>query len=183
MYILLKIVWINIDLIFHILPNGATFAQAKNVVLILGVSQLVLATFSICFTALNYSRFYAFSLLLALILTISALMLNNYLVPRYGMNGAALSNLLSYGLYYVLIIVTLMPLCRLQIIERRWWMILVLLIGLFAINKLWGMYMPDMNIWIDSLSRSLIIIGSGAFIAYEAKLSPEINQQIVHRTS
>ena len=181
-FILLAI-WINIDLIFHILPNGATFAQAKNVVLILGVSQLVLATFSICFTALNYSRFYAFSLLLALILTISALMLNNYLVPRYGMNGAALSNLLSYGLYYVLIIVTLMPLCRLQIIERRWWMILVLLIGLFAINKLWGMYMPDMNIWIDSLSRSLIIIGSGAFIAYEAKLSPEINQQIVHRTS
>ena len=32
---------------------------------------------------------YAFSLLLSLILTVSALLLNNYLVPVYGMEGAA----------------------------------------------------------------------------------------------
>ena len=168
----------NIDLIFHILPNGATFAQAKNVVLILGVSQLVLATFTICYTALNYSRFYAFSLFISLALTISALILNNYLVPLYGMNGAALSNLLSYGLYVALTILFVVSLCRIRVIEKRWWFILALLVVLFAINALWCQFAPTMNIWADSLLRSAVLIGGGALIAYKAELSPEINKTL-----
>ena len=173
-FILLAI-WVNIDLIFHILPNGATFATARNVVLILGVSQLVLATFTICLTALNYSRFYAFSLILSLVLTVSAILLNNYLVPLYGMEGAALSNLLSYGLYCILIVVTVVPLCRFRIVDRKWWCILLLLIAIFGLNALWQNYLPGMNIWLDSLIRSVILLGGGIWIAYKAKLSPEIN--------
>ena len=177
---ILLAMWVNIDLIFHILPNGATYATAKDVVLILGVSQLVLATFSICFTLLSYSRYYAFSLLLSLILTVSALLLNNYLVPVYGMEGAAWSNMLSYGLYYLFIIATVVPLCRVRIIDRRWWVILALIVVLFALNWAWQTYLPAMNIWLDSIIRSLVILGGGAVIAYKAKLSPEINDQIVN---
>ena len=178
---ILLAMWVNIDLIFHILPNGTTYATAKYVVLILGVSQLVLATFSICFTLLTYSRFYAFSLLLSLILTVSALLLNNYLVPVYGMEGAAWSNMLSYGLYYLLIIATVVPLCRVRIIDRRWWVILALILVLFGLNWAWQTYLPAMNIWLDSIIRSLVILGGGAVIAYKAKLSPEINQQIISK--
>ena len=176
-FILLAI-WVNIDLIFHILPNGSTFASAKSIVLILGVSQLILATFTICLTALNYSRYYAFSLLLSLVLTVSAILLNQYLVPLYGMEGAAFSNLLSYGFYYLLIIATVVPLCRIRVIDRKWGYILALLIALFAINHIWRTYAPSMNIWLDSIARSLVLLGGGAFIAYKAELSPEINNQI-----
>ena len=176
-FILLAI-WVNIDLIFHILPNGATYATAKNVVLILGVSQLVLASFTICLTALNYSRYYAFSLLLSLILTVSALLLNNYLVPIYGMEGAAISNLVSYGLYFVLIVATVVPLCHFRVIDKRWLRIAALIIVLFAINWVWLTFMPQMNIWLDSILRSIVLLGGGAFIAYTAQLSPEINTQI-----
>ncbi len=179
---ILLTMWVNIDLIFHILPNGTTFAQAKYVVLILGVSQLVLGTFTICYTALNYSRYYAFSLFISLALTISALILNNYLVPRYGMNGAALSNLLSYGLYIALTITLVAVLCRIRVIEKKWWLILLLLLMLFALNQLWTLYMPSLNIWLDSLLRSLLIIGSGLLIAYKAQLSPEINNHLINLT-
>ena len=177
---ILLLIWFNIDLIFHVLPNGHVYASAKDVVLILGVSQLILGTFAICFTALNYSRFYAFSLLLSLILTVSALLLNNYLVPALAMNGAALSNLISYGIYYLLIILTVVPLCRIRVIDRRWWYILALLIVLFALNQVWLNYLPHLNIWLDSLLRTLVLLGSGAFIAYKAKLSPEINTVLTH---
>ena len=180
---ILLTMWVNIDLIFHILPNGATFATAKYVVLILGVSQLILGTFTICLTALNYSRFYAFSLLLSLVLTVSAIVLNNNLVPLYGMEGAALSNVLSYGLYYILIIATIVPLGHFHVVDSNWWYILALLTGMFIINTLWQHYLPAMNIWLDSILRSLIILGGGAFLAYKAKLSPEINSQIENRKS
>ena len=177
---ILLLIWINIDLIFHILPNGETFAPAKNVVLILGVSQLVLATFSICLTTLNYSRFYAISLLLSLILTISALVLNNYLVPLWGMDGAAISNVVSYGLYYLLIIATVVPLCRVHVVDRRWWLILLLILAIFALNWAWQTYLPALNIWADSILRSLVLLGGGALIAYKAGLSPEVTEQIKH---
>ena len=180
---ILLAMWVNIDLIFHILPNGTTYASAKTVVLILGVSQLVLATFSICFSLLTYSRFYAFSLLLSLLLTVSALLLNNYLVPLYGMEGAAWSNLLSYGLYYLLIIATVVPLCRVRVVDSRWWLIVVLLAALFGLNWAWTTYLPSFGLWIDSLARSLVILGGGFFVAYATKLSPEINDQIVNRKS
>ena len=42
-------IWLNIDLIFHILPNGATYASARSVVLILGTSQLFIAVCSFTF--------------------------------------------------------------------------------------------------------------------------------------
>jgi O-antigen/teichoic acid export membrane protein len=129
-------------------------------------------------TTLNYSRYYAFSLLLSLVLTVGALVLNNYLVPLWGMEGAALSNLLSYGLYYLLIIGTVVPLCRFHVVDGRWWLIALLLVVLFAANTLWQLYLPAMNIWVDSIVRSIVIIGGGAGIAYAGKLSPEINQQI-----
>ena len=175
---ILLVIWLNIDLIYHILPNGATYAAARNVVLILGVSQLVLATFTICLTALNYSRFYALSLVFSLGLTVSAILLNNYLVPRFGMDGAALSNLFSYGLYYVLIVILVAALGRIHVVDRRWWGSLLLLVVIFALNWLWQTYLPTMNIWLDSILRSVVLLGGGALIAYTANLSPEINEQI-----
>ena len=178
-FILLTI-WLNIDLIFHILPNGEIYAPAKYVVLILGVSQLVLATFSICLTTLNYSRFYALSLLLSLILTISALVLNNYLVPLWGMDGAAISNVVSYGLYYLLIIATIVPLCRVHVVDRKWTYVLLLLLAIFALNWAWQTYLPALPLWADSLVRSVVLLGGGVAIAYAAKLSPEAHEQISH---
>ena len=172
---ILLIIWLNIDLIFHILPNGEIYAPAKYVVLILGVSQLILATFTICLTALNYSRFYAISLLLSLILTVSAIVLNNYLIPLWGMDGAALSNLMSYGLYYLLIIIVVVPLGHFHVVDKRWWYIAALLLLLFAGNWAWQTYLPPMNIWLDSIVRSVVFIGGGALIAYKKQLSPEIN--------
>lgn len=175
---ILLVIWFNIDLIYQILPNGTTYASARSVVLILGVSQLILATFTICLTALNYSRYYAFSLLLSLLLTVSAILLNNYLVPLYGMDGAALSNLISYGMYFLLTVVTVVALSHIHVVNKRWWLILALLVALFVLNWLWQTYLPALNIWLDSLLRSVILLGLGALIAYKSELSPEINQQI-----
>ena len=176
-FILLTI-WINIDLIFHILPNGADYIAAKNVVLILGLSQLILGTFSVCLNTLNYSRYYAFSLLFSIILTTGSILLNYHLVPRHGMIGAATSNLLSYGIYYLLIVITIVPLCRLKVIDKRWWLIAVLLVAIFGLNWCWQQYLPHFNIWVDSMVRSAVLLGGGCLIAYKAQLSPEINQQI-----
>ena len=94
------------------------------------------------------------------------------------MDGAAISNVVSYGLYYLLIIATVVPLCRVHVVDRRWWLILLLLLAIFALNWAWQAYLPALNIWADSIARSLVLLGGGAAVSYIAKLSPEIHQQI-----
>jgi predicted membrane channel-forming protein YqfA (hemolysin III family) len=94
------------------------------------------------------------------------------------MEGAAFSNLISYGLYYVLIIATFVPLCRIHIVDKRWGYTLLLIAVLFALNYLWQTYLPALNIWLDSLLRSFVLLGSGAYIAYLANLSPEIKNTL-----
>jgi O-antigen/teichoic acid export membrane protein len=175
---ILCVIWLNIDLIFHILPNGSTYAEARSVVLMLGVSQLFIATGSFTLNTLNYSRFYAFSLLFSFILTASSILLNNALIPTPGMNGAAISNLLSYAIYFALIIITVRLTIKAPTFTLQHMKISVLLLLILCTNDLWLKYLPINNIWISSILRTAILIGSACAIVWFKDLSPEINQQV-----
>ncbi len=168
-------IWFNIDLIYHILPNGSTYSVARTVVLILSISQLLAATFSFCLSAINYSRFYVFSLLLSALLTVGTILLNNYLIPLFGMEGAALSTLLASALYYGLAAVILRLTCRVSAINRKTLTGTVLLVILFVINVLWQHYLPISNLWLSGIVRTFVLLGIGIFIAWRLQLSTELN--------
>lgn len=167
-------IWINIDLIFHILPNGEVYSVAKYVILILSLSQLLLSTYNITVSALNYSKFYGFSLILSLLLTASAIWLNNMLIPSLGMEGAAWSNLLSYIGYFVGVIGVLALSSKVLPFSWNQLKILVLLIIVFALNYLWQTYVPIDNIWLSSILRSFVLLGGGFLVAWKMRLSPEV---------
>ena len=175
---ILCVIWLNIDLIFHILPNGETYASARQVVLMLGTSQLIIAVCSFTSSALNYSRFYAFSLLFSFILTALSIMLNNLLIPHFGMNGAAISNLLAYGIYFLLIVLTVRFTLHTPTFTRQHLKIILLIIVIINLNFLWLKHLPINNIWISSIVRTIVLIGSGCVVAWVKNLSPEINQQV-----
>ena len=175
---ILCIIWLNIDLIFHILPNGEIYAPARYVVLLLGISQLFIATCSITSSALNYSRFYAFSLIFSVLLTVSSILLNNNLIPILGMNGAAISNLVSYAVYFLLIVVTVRLTLRTPTFTREHIYIVLLFAIIFGLNYLWQHFLPINDIWLSSMLRSVVLLGTATLVAWFANLSPEIKQQI-----
>lgn len=176
--IILCVIWLNIDLIFHILPNGETYASARQVVLILATSQLFIAVCTFTSSALNYSHFYAFSLLFSFILTASSIGLNNLLIPHFGMDGAAVSNLIAYALYFLLITLTVRLTLHAPTFTRQHAKILLLIVVILNLNFLWQTYLPIQNIWLSSIIRSLVLIGGGCAVAWFKNLSPEINQQV-----
>ncbi len=174
MFILLAI-WLNIDLIFHILPNGETYVGARTVVGILGISQLLVATLSLTLSAINYSRHYYFSLIFSALLTVSAIVLNNYLIPLYGMDGAAWANLLSYAFYYLCLLLIARCCIGVSILSTGHLKTLMLAGSIFVANALVQTLLSDWNIWLSAIIRSLIFLGGGATIAYLWKISPDIN--------
>ena len=177
--LILAVIWVNIDIIFAILPNGATYAVARRTVLLLGLGQLFVATFQFALTTLSYSRFYPLSLLFSFVLTALALVLNNLFIPRWGMDGAALATLIADVSYYALAFIAVRLILGCRILTRRHVLTILLLVLLFAANRLCVQYMPVTNIWLSGLLRSLLIV-IVAWGAYRLKLSPEINE-VLHR--
>ena len=176
--LILCAIWLNIDLIFHILPNGEMYSQARYVVLVLGISQLIIATCSFSLSTLNYSRFYAFSLLFSFILTVSAIWLNNILIPKMGMDGAALSNLISYAIYFLLIVFTVHRTIEAPTFTRQHLKILFVLVLVLLLNQLWVNFLLINNIWIDSILRTSLLLGAACVAVYLQNLSPEIRNFI-----
>ena len=171
-------IWLNIDLIFHILPNGEIYTTARSVVLILGTSQLFIAVCSFTSFALNYSRYYALSLLFSFTLTVLSILLNNLLIPHLGMEGAAISNLIAYAIYFILIILMVRFTVKAPTFTRQHLKILILIVLILSLNFLWLKYLPIKNIWISSIVRTLVLMGGACAVAWFMNLSPEIKQQV-----
>ena len=179
--VILLAIYINIDLIFEVLPNGEVYAPAKNCVLLLGVSQLLIATFNISVLALNYSKYYYFSLLLSLGLTLGAIVLNNTLIPSYGIDGAAVANVVVYALYYVLVLIT-MRLCTGTIAISRAMGKTLLTVGIAGVlNYIWTKQFVLFNVWADSIVRTLVLMTAVCMIAFWWGISPDINHEIRRR--
>ena len=175
--LILALMWVNIDLIFAILPNGATYAVARHTVLLLGIGQLCVATFQFTVTALSYSRYYPFTLLFSLVLTILALLLNHLFIPRWGIDGAALATLTAQVTYYLIALITVRLALGSRIFTRRHLLTILLLVLLFAANALCLRYLPVGTIWLSSLLRTLLVVAVAA-LAYQWRISPEINEYI-----
>lgn len=168
------LIWINIDLIFSLLPNGELYASAKYVVLLLGIGQLMVTTFSVFNPALSYSKYYAFSLLNSLVLTGSAILLNNALIPPLGMDGAALATVLSDICYYALVMTITCVALRMQPFSKKHLLTLLLAIVLFGLNELWLRVELVDSVWMSVL-RTVVLLGGGFLVAWKLNLSPEIN--------
>lgn len=177
--LILAAIWTNINLIFHILPNGDTYATAKFVVLFLGLAQLLIATFNATLSVLNFSRYYYLTLLYSIILTILSLVLNNYLIPLYGMNGAAAANLIAYATYFALLCITMLVVCKTSPFAPQQLTTLLLLGALIGLCSAIDYFLPGWNVWaLSGIKTTLLILTVG--LAYYLRISPEINNAILH---
>ena len=180
------IIWINIDLLFQLIPNGDKYAEGKWVVLILGLARLMNSTLSVGCTVLNYSRYYAYSLLFTFLLTVSAVFLNVKLIPLWGMCGAASATLISYSLYFLLLLFVVWRCIRVQPFSSGQWKVLAVVVLLLAANCLWACFLTPLfhveaskaAFFGESLLRTVLLCLLGTAMVYWFRVSPEVNRLI-----
>ncbi|MDL2228425.1 polysaccharide biosynthesis C-terminal domain-containing protein [Odoribacter sp. OttesenSCG-928-L07] len=186
---LLFIIWINIDLIFTLLPQGEIYSVAKYVVLILCLTRLLNSTLSIGVTILNFSKHYYYSLIFTFILTVAAIILNNYLIPIWGINGAALASLMSYILYFALLLSVVYFKTKTSPFSLNQLKVLGIIIFMFVLNFIWTKTLSPLVLIlnfseliceiIDGILRTGIICLVGLFLTYKWNVSEEINKLIL----
>ena len=181
-------IWINIDTIFALLPNGEVFAAGKWAVLILGLSRLINSTLNVGVTVLSYSKIYYYSLFFTILLTVLAWWLNARWVGEWGVNGAAFATLVAYLVHYTLLLALIrwkigtLPLSAKQLL-------VLLVVGvMFGLDWLWSKTLtpwfvgcfskPVYGLVVDSLLKSLLFLTLGLFSVYKLKISKSVNRLI-----
>ena len=91
------------------------------------------------------------------------------------MEGAAMSNLIAYGGYFVLVLLVVRCICGISVSDKKTLISTALIAMLFIINTLWVRYLPIENIWLSSIVRTIVMLGIGVWAAWALQLSPELN--------
>jgi O-antigen/teichoic acid export membrane protein len=97
-YIFLGI-WCNIDAVFTLIPKGELYQQGKYVVAFLGLSKLIDMATGANAEIIMYSRYYKFSMVTMILLSALTVGTNYLLIPRFGLNGAAMAAALSIFIF------------------------------------------------------------------------------------
>lgn len=182
------IIWVNIDLFFELLPNGEKYAAGKWVFFLLGLAKLVNSSLNIGVSVLSYSRWYYYQLIYTAILTISAIILNNKLIPLLGMTGAAWSSIISYAIYYLLLLSMIIWKTKISPFSWQELVVVVIMAAIFVLNWLSMTYVSDDFIEmlgggviaksVEAVLRTGILVGVGMTGIYLSKISKEINEII-----
>ena len=169
-------IWINIDNIFAIMPNGNTYVAGKWVVLFLGLGKIITSMLNFGGVLISYSRYYYWSLFFSIFILSAGICTNLLLIPKFGITGASLATLTT---------------CLLSCSVQQWIVLkkvkgnpytintfkqITLIIVLIGINYL----LPNWtaNPFFDATYRSIIIGTLTIFCLYKLKISDSINRVI-----
>lgn len=181
-------IWINIDTVFALLPNGEVFAAGKWAVLILGISRLVNSTLNVGTTVLSYSKIYYYSLFFTILLTVLAWWLNARWVVEWGVNGAAFATLVAYMVHYVLLLALIRWKIGTSPLSAKQLLVLLVVGVLFGLDWLWskaltpwfvGLFSkPVYGLTFDSLLKTTLFLVIGLVTIYKIKISQSVNDVI-----
>jgi O-antigen/teichoic acid export membrane protein len=102
---LFALIWSNIDSIYHFVPNSELYLSGKLVVFYIALGKIFDVAFSVNGEILVFSKYYRFNLVLTIAMSILIIAVNYWLIPIYGIEGAAIGsaavmllfNLVKYG--------------------------------------------------------------------------------------
>ena len=178
-------IWINLDALFLLLPNGEMYEAGKSVVLILGFAKFFNSTLFVSSSALNYSKYYYWSLVFTIMLTAMAVVLNVLLIPHFGMDGAALSHLLSYLMFYLCLLLVVRIKLDINILSIAQIKVLALIVVLLLLNFGWVkaiaplfMRLPfseTVNVLVDAGVKSVVLMAVTLVVCYFWHISEDVN--------
>ena len=180
--LLFYFIWINLAALFAIIPNGEDYVSGMGVVFFLGLAKIINSSFCISSNVLNYSRYYMLALPLIAILTLSAIFLNNYLIPLWGLNGSACATLFAYLIYFVLLLSLIQWKLKVNLFSRGQLTIIAIVLILFGIDYLWQLGVTHLfqldsiiALLINSVIKSILFALLAATAIYKLKISLPVN--------
>ena len=172
--VLLLLVWINLDSIFALIPNGEKLAEGRWTVLFIGLAKVVYGTLNFGNTLISFSRYYYWTLFITVFLAIVSIGTNLYFIPILGLSGAALASLITVIVSYAYQQYIVQAKIKTNPFSWAHARIVVVIAVLYIVNA----FIPSLigvSPILDALVRSSVIGAVGIGLIYKLNISEQIS--------
>ena len=169
-------IYVNLDNVFYFIPHRSLYEIGKPVVLFIGLSKLIDMAFSISGIIISMSTYFRFNMVTMLVLAVATVVTNYWMIPIFGMNGAAAATVVSLFIYNLLASFFVFVKFKMQPFSCKTLHILAIGCITFGVASLLKpMASP---VW-DILVRSLLMASVYGGLAIAFKVSPEVNGMVI----
>lgn len=173
--LVLTLLMINLHDLYRIIPNGSVYEKGFFVVLLLGLAKLADILAGSFDDIILSSRYYILNIIFIFLLTVLSISFNYYLIPKYGLYGAAIATLSSVGIVVLLKIFTFKLLFK-QSIYKPSFAGVLLFYGILG-YALYYLQIPTHPIISIAIKSSIVGILVFALLKW-TKISPDLNYLI-----
>lgn len=171
-------IWANLDSIYSFIPNNEAYLNGFNVVLFIALGKLSDMAFGTNGEIIVMSKYYKFNVVAVSILAILTIVLNLFLIPQYGIEGAAIASFLSMFLFNIMKFAFVWSKFKIQPFTIATVKFILIALMVIILNNL----LPSIeNTYLDILFRSTVITASLLALTYIFKVSKEVNELINSR--
>lgn len=161
----------NLDnIVFHILKEE--FIEGKYVILFMGLANLVIMAGGVNSMVIANSSYYKYMAYITIFLFIAAAFFNWFLIPIWGITGAAVASFISISLFNLIKHLIIVNKFGLQPYNLKFLMLILIASGVY-----WGStFLPTLDFFVfDIAYRSSIVVLSFLVPVYFLKISFDIN--------
>jgi O-antigen/teichoic acid export membrane protein len=173
---LFLVIWVSIDEIYEIMPNGEAFVAGKYVVFILGLARIIDMVTGVNSEIISFSRYYRYNFYLILFMAVIHIVANLFLIQRYEIVGAALAALISIFLFNLAKFFVLKWRLSMQPFTRQTLLVLIVAGTAYGVSS----WIPSTGLALaDAVIKSgvLTVIFTGLVLYF--KVSPDVNELVV----
>jgi len=147
-------IWANLDNIFTLMPKGDVFGAGAGVVIWVGLAKLLDMAFGPNSEVIVMSRYYWFNMVTLILLAVLVVVSNLYLIPAYGIIGAAYATAISLTLFNLLKWIFVWVTLRIQPFTPSFAIVTFIAVGVTVLNT----WLPQAsNVIVDMVYRSGVI--------------------------
>jgi O-antigen/teichoic acid export membrane protein len=169
------LIWVNVDNIFKIMPNGHIYESGKYVILFIGLAKVFDSATGINSTILGYSKYYYYTLFFIFGLAVLTVINNLIFIPIYGIVGSALATAISIFLFHSISVFFVKLKLKIQPFSKNTLKAILIVAILFLINS----FSPHFkNPYTDIFLRTLFFLLLFIVFVYKFRISADINELI-----
>lgn len=130
-------IWLNIDYIFDLMPRGDEFKVGKNVVLFIGLYNVLNMGMGVSSEIILTSKYYKLNFLMSIGLVLLIGSFNLWLIPEYGAVGAAIGTFMAFVIYNLVRYFFLWITFGLQPFKWMNALILIVVVAIYFLGSYW----------------------------------------------
>ncbi len=174
--LLFLLIWINVENIFNIMPNGKIYETGKYVIFFIGLAKVFDALTGINGIILGNSKYFYYTLYFIFFLAILTIINNLYFIPIWGIVGSAFATFISIIAYNLILVIFVKWKLGVQPFTKNTFIALFILGLTYSLSLI----IPSFsNPIIDIIVRSLIISTVFIFLVFRLKVSEDINNTLI----